>query len=256
MAWNTASMTKTAGDLILFLDTYLVANAHWSIYDANAGTNCKVYRNYFADQHSDFYVKVDDNYTDYAIIELWEGWDNVNHVGTGQSLTTINGSYQMKIFKEASTFGIAVSDLRFIIVDFKNSAADYIGQLSRFDTTKNMPVYIGRLGIASYNASGYYSTSSSAGWACLFDEAGVSNTLTPLTRSASSMYIKANNGVFWVCEWPVFNYATYNLLGVMEGMAWIYSTNNGLNKNDTILVNGVEWVACGGNNYWSLVKKA
>jgi len=136
MAWNEGTMSQSAGALLAILDTYLVANSYWSVYDSAAGTNAKVYRNYDAGNNVDYYVKVDDNYANY-------------------------GGY-----------GIAVSNHRFIFIKLTDGQAYYIGQLKRFDTSKNMPCAIVNTGSGNTNNPiGYYNSSSSCGWACLFDEA-------------------------------------------------------------------------------------
>src|SRR5574343_639447 len=98
MAWDTGSFANTnAGNLITVLDAQLPANAHWEIFDAAAGTNCKVYHQENAGENSEFYVKVDDNYTGYAIIELWEGWDAGAHAGIGTNIKVPSSTYTFRI---------------------------------------------------------------------------------------------------------------------------------------------------------------
>jgi len=257
MAWNEGTMSQSAGALLSVLDTYLVANDYWSLYDASAGTNAKVYRNYDASANVDYYVKVDDNYANYAIIELWEGWDSGSHSGTGDSLTTINGN-TMYIRKPSGGYGIAVSDHRFIFVYLTSGYAYYIGQLIRFDTSKNMPVAIVATGSASdYNPLGYYNSSNISGWACLWDENGNSGTIL-VSRADISAYqsLLTIASTIMIFETPILNIDTNKVMGQLEGVCKFYTAGN-LTNGQTVSLDGYEWLAVvGSNNHGCLVKKA
>ena len=78
MSWHSGTLTNTnAGSFLTILDAVLPTNSAWSIFDDAAGTNAKVYR--YSSTKITYYIKVDNNYTGYAIIELWESWDSGSH---------------------------------------------------------------------------------------------------------------------------------------------------------------------------------
>jgi hypothetical protein len=68
----TGSVSSSAGGLITVFDTELVKHENWSIYDASAGTNAKVYRCYDEALGVEWYLWVDDNQANYAKIRVWE----------------------------------------------------------------------------------------------------------------------------------------------------------------------------------------
>lgn len=259
MAWETGTfLTTDEGELIAVFDVDLVANAKWSIFDAAAGTNCKVYRCYDAAENVDFYVKVDDNYTGYTVIELWEGWNAGTHTGVGSSLIDPN-NYELRIWRPAGGWQMSVRNHRFVFIN-GNYCGTFIGQLARFDTSKNMPIYIGEsTGSSKYNPLGYYNSSSNAAWWTLFDEIGSKNIINDYGQHNAYKFSKTIVGTFMVFETPIYNNNSKLLMGLLEGVMHLYSTPNGLSNGDIITVNGMEWVENGGegtSKYWSLVEKA
>jgi hypothetical protein len=257
MAWYEGTMSQAIGALLTVLSEKLPLNSKWSIYDNAAGTNVKVYRNYDAAANVDYYVRVADNQTTYAIIQVWQGWNAVTHVGTGQSLTTIGG-YTMRIWKWAGGYGLSVKDHRFVYVDTAMYKGTYVGQLSRYDTTKNMPVYIGHLEDAyANNPLGGPDDNYSIGWRCLFDEGGTVRVLWPYGMGSSYMKPKTIAGNYIVFECPVFGDGSYLLMGALNGVAYYYQFGWGYPLNgDIVTLNGIDWMFIGSaNNYWSLVRK-
>jgi hypothetical protein len=256
MAWHTGTMTPAAGEIITLFDSALVANDNWSIYDGSAGANKKVYR--CTDGGVvDFYVSVDDNQADYAIIELWEGWDDGAHTGTGDSRTTIN-TWEMRIYKPTGGYAISVRDLCFVFVNTDAYLANYVGQLDRFDTTKDMPIFIGATKSETKNPIGFYNLGDSVGWACLWDEGGTSRTLTPdLDTDTTGTYIKTTSGTIAANPISIRNSSTDLLMGTLYGCASrTYDEDNGLTSGETISINGVDWLVVGGGGYYCLVEKA
>lgn len=258
MAWETGTFINTdAGNLITVFDVDLVANDKWSVFDAAAGTNCKVYRCYDAAENVDFYVKVDDNYDGYAIIELWEGWNAGTHTGIGSSLTTPNG-YEMQIYRPTGGWLMSIRNHRFIFIN-STYCGTYIGQLVRYDTTKNMPVYIGSLAVIDRNSMGYINSANIAAWWTLFDEIGSQNVIMAYAYNDTSKFTKTITGTFLVFESPVYNNISKLIMGLLEGVVHMYSTPNGLANGDIISINGMDWIAIGGTystGYWNLVEKA
>ncbi len=274
MAWYEGTMTSAAGALISVLDNYLLQNSYWSIYDGEAGTNAKVYRNYDSARNSNFYVLVNDNQASYAIIELWEGWDNVNHQGVGQSLKLgSNGSQTLKIFKPNGGFALSVKDHRFIFINLVSCFAFYIGQLNRYDVSKNMPVFIGggytTLALNPLGARNYDSNIADCNhWRCLFAEDGSVRTIIPYgdkgfesyesaTPSSNVLFAstKTSAGTFLVFEHPVANYTSKLTLGTLDGVCYLGRASQGLANNYIVSVEGTDWLAVGGGGYWCLIRK-
>jgi len=257
MAWNEGTMGNQPGDLLAILDSYLVANDYWSVYDASAGTNTKVYRNYDASANVDYYVKVSDNNVGFATIELWEGWDSGSHSGTGNSLTTINSS-NMYIRKPSGGYGIAVSDHRFIFVALSSGYAYYIGQLMRFDTSKNMPIAIVATASSStYSPLAYFNSGNAAGWACLFDELGnVGSILYPREHNSAHQSLMTIASTVLIFETVVVNDSTKKAMGQIEGVCRYYNQANGLANGQTVSLDGYEWLVVDDGTYGCLIKKA
>jgi len=253
MAWNEGTMSQSAGVLLSVLDTYLVANDYWSVYDASAGTNAKVYRNYDASANVDYYVKVDDNYANYAKIELWEGWDSGSHLGTGNSLTS-----DLYIIKPNGGYGIAVSDHRFIFVKLTAGQASYVGQLRRFDASKNMPTAIVNNATSTpSNPLGYYNYIGHAKWVCLFDETGsVGREIYPRSGNANRQELVTIASTVILFETLVINNITYRVMGQLEGVCRYYTASGGLTNGQTVSLNGYEWLVVDDGSRGCLIKKA
>lgn len=261
MAWYEGTMlTNGAGELLTVLDAKLPLNANWSIYDAAAGANCKVYRNYDAGTVVDYCVKVDDNYVAYAIIELWEGWDAGAHSGLGASLITGSAGSTFRIYKAAGGWGLSLRDHRFIFCEFSNYMSNYVGQLKQFDLTKNMPIIISNNSNAGtlYNPTGTFDvgTSGTVSWRCLFDELGnVGRLLRPYGYGNSYCYIKTIVGTYMIIEYPVFNDVTKNLMGVLEGAMCMQDASSGLSSGDIVSIAGIDWICTTRGSRFSLIEK-
>jgi hypothetical protein len=260
MAWYEGTMTTNgAGELLTVLDAKLPLNSRWSIYDAAAGTNCKVYRNYDGGTNVDYYVKVDDNYAGYAIIELWEGWNAGTHTGIGNSYTTYNAN-TLRFFKAAGGWGLSVRDHRFIFCEFSAYSSCYVGQLKRFDLTKNMPCIICHgSNLVSYNPLGSFQAINRCVWSSLFDELGnIGREIRPNFLSSSVIpifHIKTIAGTFLITEHPVFNAVTGNLMGVIEGTCWMHINPDGLSNGDIVSIAGIDWIFMGKGSTYCLIEK-
>ena len=260
MAWYEGTMlTNGAGELLTVLDAKLPINPRWSIYDAAAGTNCKVYRNYDAGANVDYYVKVDDNYAGYAIVELWEGWNPAMHTGVGASYT-LHGANTLRIFKAAGGWGLSVRDHRFIYCEFSTYSGNYIGQLKRFDLTKNMPCIICQdSASATLNALGRADYTNYCAWRSLFDEVGnVGREIRPNfynTPTTPYLHYKTIAGTYLITEHPVYNAVTFNLMGVLEGVCWMHLNSDGLSNGDIVSIAGMDWIFLGKGGAYCLVEK-
>jgi len=258
MAYTSGTMGGVNGDFLPILDVDLVANDKWSIFDAAAGINAKVYRCHDAVNNVDFYVYVDNNSISIAEIELWEDWDEVGHAGVGDSLTRVNGVTMRFEFGPGDGYGLCVSDHRMIFINYTDYRGWYVGQVDRFDTTKNMPIYIGN-NSSLLNALGHHDDGGISGqWEALWDEDGnVGERLQPYYEASGDLYRKTIAGTYWVQELPVYNVSTDKLLGTLEGVGgYGYNLDNGLNNGDKITISGVEWIALGGGDKWCFVRKS
>ena len=263
MSWHTGSFAGTAaGSLITVLDATLPGNAHWSVYDAAAAANAKVYECRDDDENVLFYLKVDDNYVGYAILEMWEGWDAVGHAGTGVSIVVTSSTYTFRLYRATGGWMISLLDHRFVYINSSYSA-NYIGCPRRYDVSLNTPCLITETTAADKNnpLGNIYSggTKVSARW--LFDEAG-NQTLVVASGGAQYQvadFMKGSDGKFRFPEAVLVNATSGLALGTAEG-AWNGpgTTGVGLNRGDIVTIDGEDWICCdgaSGTRYLCMVKK-
>jgi hypothetical protein len=237
MAWHseTKSAAPGVGSLIAFLDNYLVLNAKWTIHDAAAGTNKKVYRCQDAAGAVLFYVAVDDNYAAYAGVQVWEGWDAGTHAGTGQSTTL---GYIRK-GTTATTWYLAVADWRFIFVTLASGQSHYVGMMNRADIAKNCPIVLLCASTSSlYNAIGN-ATGGNSIRKMLWDEAGNANVDTNRSYQAGACYLKTYDGTYLVQEMSMVASGRYQ--GSLNGAMVLHNQFGGLANGDEVTVGGVVW---------------
>jgi len=273
MAWYEGTMTNAAGQLVAILDDKLPLNSCWEIVDT-PNTNERVYGHKF-NGNRDFCVYVKDNQADYATIELWGDWDAQNHVGVGNSITTV-GSYTFRIRKTGGGWGLRVTDNCFVLAVKGGGWAYYIGQAKRFDTSRNTPVFIGHLsnsghtnyGMNPFSSSNFNSsTSSPIVWMFLRDSAGVAgNRASALGVSngtgvasdvnSSKWPIKTTAGTYIVFESVLVEYSSPKLaIGRFDGSFCGWVDGAGLSNGDRINVEGVNWlVVLDGYNYATLIR--
>jgi len=172
MAYEFARVGVAAGGRIADLwDAIVVNNAKWSVYDAAVGTNAKTYRCYDAPNNVDFYVYINDNQDSYSTLQLWEGWDSGGHAGVGDTLSDVSGD-PFRIYARGGVH-VCVSDHRVLLGVSYGLQSYYIGQPIRFDTTKNMPFYIGSTTPTQwYGALGFYDAAGEIAWRTLWDHLG------------------------------------------------------------------------------------
>lgn len=268
MAVYEGTLNNSIGGLIAMLDTQLVKNDKWSIYDDAAGTNCHVYKNDSPTENSLFYLKVDDNYAGYAIIELWEGWDAVNHVGVGKSLTKSSGGTNLLyIRKAAQAYKLMLNNYRFILIQVAAIFSCYVGQPNRFDKSKNQPIVVccvasaqgnNNLGRRNFDYSNY---NDGNGWRALFDNNGNNATVLPFgagqwTESVSNQYydgcfVATGDGKFMIFETPIIFWTDGRVFGQLDGVMSIGRSGCPLGNGDIVYVDTIPWVYLdgAGTNY-------
>ena len=265
MALYEGNLASGEGGLITMLDEQLVKNDKWSIYDDAAGTNCRVYKNDSPTENSLFYLKVDDNYAGYAIIELWEGWDATAHAGTGKSLTKSSGGTNLLyIRKAAQAYKLMLNNLRFILIQVGVAFSSYVGQPKRFDESKNQPIVIctpasakgnNNLGRRNYD----YTTDDSNSWRALFDNNGNNSTVLPFacgyySESYNNQYfdmffIATGDGKFMIYETPVWFWTDTKTFGQLDGVMNIGRSGCPLAKGDIVYVDTIPWLYLDGSGY-------
>lgn len=250
-------------------DAHVVENDMWSVYDAAAGTNAKVYRCYDPDtsQNCDFYVLVDDNHDGYWLIQLWEGWDAAGHAGIGDHIEVSSSTY---VFIQRRTTGapwaMSVLDHRILFIEKTNWTGQYIGQPRRYDPSYNTPLIISGApsGGVFYFPPAKISNNSEGASRFLFDEAGNQALVQGDGGQTTSSYrqIFGIDGRFHFPNEKVISGLTTGLaLGTLEG---VYDLGYGSNltrppsRGQIIEINGIDAMLVSGSygtTAWSAVLK-
>lgn len=262
MAYYNGAQVNAAGSLIGILDTELVKNANWSIYDAAVGANNKTYK--CGVTGGEFYLNVADNQANYATVNMWEGWDAVGHAGTGAS----TGGY-ITIYwrKTTGNYMIHLEDERVIYSTFGTGLnySNFAGNVERFNTAYNTPILVGVRSTSTTNINplGAGGATSSYGWAGLFVGRGfpfaTCCSYFDLPGPAAGGYLiwKEKNLGRFVQENLV---AITNglLIGIMRGVQSLgasSSTVHGIAHGDTVTIGGQVW-DCHGGTPLALLKRA
>lgn len=259
MAWIEESVASAAaGAMITLLDTVLVQNSHWEIYDAAAAANCKVYRCHDDVVNCDFYLKVDDNYADYCICELWEGWDAGAHAGTGLNKKVFSATSTFDWIKTTGTWEISLHDFYFILIN-PAYCGYFCGRPSLYDESKNIVMIISDSSAhAGRNQLSEYANGTNGGWAFLFDEAGNQTNAAgggggAVTNPTNRSILDIAGG-YRVWEDPIRNMTTSLVVGTLPGVCNLGAEANGLLNGDIVTVDGADWLAIFATS-WSLVRK-
>ena len=258
--YQFARIGKAAGDRIADLwDAIVITNAKWSVKDAAAGANAKVYQCLDAPNNVDFCVLVDDDQVDWSIIEIWEDWDNVGHAGVGDSLSgaDIGGN----IFRAYTTEGVhvMVSDHRVMLGASPQHQGYYIGQPIRFDVTKNMPFFIGSTdGGSFYGSLGRYETITNLAWRTLWDHSGNrAREIRAFCYGTNTKFARTCRGTYVFEDVVVFEQTGKICLGYLDGVAHFYNTANGFFNGEIITCEDADWLIQGGfysTKYWSALR--
>lgn len=268
MAWYGGNHTSSAaGTLITILDEYLPENPFWSIFDASAGTNCKVYKCEDANVNCLFYVKVNDNFSGYALIELWEDWDDTGHAGVGRSRTLFSSTYTF-VINRYTTIGsngwfLSVQDHHFKYIScYTYWTGTYIGRPRLFDESKNVVIFCGQAygGSNNYNPLAYFANNADGGLAFLFDASYGGTSLGGMTAGASSSitrYAWTPHGDAFGEEVMIRNTTSNDFVcaGCLEGVinAGAYIIGSGRIYD----IEGTKWIGVVGNSgYGCLVRMA
>lgn len=269
MSWHSGAFASAAAGtgLSTIWDAFVDGAGKWSVYDAAAGTNAKVYRCHDADENIDFYVYVKDNNSGYWEIELWEGWDAGGHAGIGIGIAASSGA---NVFRgrrpNGGGFYLSVLDHRIIYIDATNWQAQYIGCPRRYDRSKNIVLITsGSSGTTYYNCLTYLGDSTTTASRFLFDE----NKMSPLIQgdggvanSSYRMIMDVVGDLHFAGEAPVAGKSTLLAVGTLEGVADLgvgSSLNFSPTAGETVSIDGVDWLIFSGTygtKVWCAVRMA
>ena len=260
MSWYTGSNSAAKGAMITLLDAELIKNSHWTIFDAAAGVNAKVYKCYDPDDGTLFYWYVDDNLsTDYAQTKLYETWDAGAHTGTGALSSYV--SFRHKL----GTYNISLDDTQVIYIDTDAAKcnAGFVGRVKVVDPT--IPQIIAIMGNTAALTSYLPLTSSDQTFGLnllLRGPLGIASETfywVGMTWASGSEYGFASratldiNGYVWLNKGWI--YTRGRLLGFIEGVIPMGTTTT-YGHGDIITVGGEDWIALKGQTTgYALVKK-
>jgi hypothetical protein len=241
MAWYEGTIGSAVGSLISVLDSVLPRNQYWSIHDAEAGTNKKVYKNDCSAKYSLFYLEVDNNYSGGALLRLWQNWDAQNHVGVGASTD------QMRFNFSAGGYGVALNDTRLIFGAKVSGTCFYAGQLERIVETLNMPYLVAMLNTVSttlYNGLGLFGDGDPG---CkrrlLFGYSGAVNRQATVNWEgyAVTKIFKTPNGQVLLYKQPIIE-ANEKVVGFQDGVITIGTNTSEFANQDIIWEGDVGWL--------------
>jgi hypothetical protein len=73
-------LSPVVGTVISLIDSWIAEASNWFEWD-DLGSNSKIYK--CNGGNTEFYLQVDDNFTTYCKVKLWESWNNETHAGSG-----------------------------------------------------------------------------------------------------------------------------------------------------------------------------
>jgi hypothetical protein len=246
MAKYTGSQSAAAGGLISVLDTELVKHTNWSIFDAAAGTNAKVYRCQDTVRGVLFYVYVDDNQANYAKVRVWETWNDTTHVGGGKNTA------ELYFLHSDSNYIVILRDNNFIYVTnggHLDRSPYYVGELIPIISGDHHVMCCGHTVTDNYTTSPLTQppgTGTVVKWLLWGDRGGYASVHCgpatagiTVTYGATTRYVFDTNGYAQIQEEYVANGDI--LYGQLDGVMMLWSTVTGGGDEDTVDVDGVEW---------------
>lgn len=256
MAFYSGTQVNAAGSLITILDTELVKNANWSIYDAAVGTNNKTYK--CGTTGAEFYLNVADNQLGYATVSIWEGWDAVNHVGTGlNSPSVVANVYWRKsgTVGTPQTYWIHLTDERVIYSCFGTGLnySHFAGNVDRFCPAYNTPILVGQKHTTVTSSNPLAGGGPTAGywaWIVLRIYRKVAHVCCCAeydyaTPAGNAMLIWKEKNLGWYVRENIVGIPDMGrMIGVMRGVQSLQATSAaaaGIADGDTITVSGETW---------------
>lgn len=262
MAFYSGAGGTAAGALITILDTELVKNANWTIYDASVGSNNKTYK--CGVSGGEFYLNVADNQTNYATVNIWEGWDSAGHAGTGAS----TGGYITVYWrKTAGNYMVHLTDERVIYSCFGTGLnySHFAGNVERFNAAYNTPILVGVRSTSTtfINPLGAGGTTASYGWAGLFIGRGFAfnaccSYFDLPSPNPGDYLIWAEKNLGRFVQENLVAMASGLLIGIMRGVQSLGLSSAaalGVAHGDTVTIGGQVW-DCHGGTPLALIERA
>lgn len=235
-------ITNVAGGLLSVFDAVLPLQENWSIHDAAAGTNAKVYK---CDGDILFYVYVGDNQTNYGLIRLWATWDNITHKGSGSQTANIS------FCKSRSAYNIYINGNRFIYINLDSSKSNghYCGLIKRIDTSKKLVLVVGGAANWAYQEYNFLSGFGDATdtKALLMEDVDGNASVSVYPMINSNSRIHDLDGKIRINETPLCH-KTVNpryFIGWYDGVVCLLNMPTGWHAGtgDRITVNGMDWIS-------------
>lgn len=239
------------------LDTELVKNANWVIYDDAAGTNKKVY-SCTVTGWGEWFLVVDDNYSAYYITSVNDGWDADAHTLTGQTTTSVYHS------KDGARYKIILNDSRVIIIDHGGtnnwSRISYHGMTVPHPGCDKILLTVGGSS-TTYDSATHMQDPAGHVWKCLYDPYDAVNVavyiLGRIAGADSDWRLKRDkDGFFHLRPTSMYAYGGTDKLniGFLDGLILTGVHNDVLANYEIVVANGVEWEAHFDGNYGAFVR--
>lgn len=239
-------IANAAGSALAVFDAILPLHANWSVHDAAAATNAKVYK---CAGDVTYYVYIGDNQTNYFTVVLWAAWDAGTHAGSG-STTNASPVYFCKYY---SQYAIYLNGNRFVFINYlgNDCYGHYCGLIKRIDTSKNLVLVCGGTSATYYKTynclegrpDGTYNR-----WRFLEDMDGTQNIAGNIIGNSAGEYERFCmdlNGVPRIQETGVYvRPATLAyFVGFLDGVQCLFNTNLGMpiQSGDIFTADGVDW---------------
>ena len=244
----SGEIVNVAGGAITVLDAVLPLHANWSVFDASAGTNAKVYR---CVGDVTYYVLVGDNQTNYFSLILWESWDAGAHTGSG---STTDAVYFSKFY---TSYQIFLNGNRIVYVNVGMVSSSYFqygyycGLIKRLDTSAKLVLLYGGAAAAYYKTYNYlsgYDNSTYTRLRFLEDVDGTGNIPAhPMGADGGSLthFIQDLDNRVRMFETPIYFPTTQPkyIAGFLDGVVCLMTTPVGWpeSSSDIITYDGEDW---------------
>ena len=260
---GTLPSTGAVGNWITVLDATVAAHANWSIFDAAAGTNRKVYKATAVAGGFDIYIDFNDNVNvAYASLRACEGWDANTHAPIGNVTSVV---YMGR--GNDYTYKVIVQDDYFILLSYipgstTNGRSCFAGSIRSLDASKNMAMVVGGRSTTypTKNALGGILDSASGYMFLLQDIDGSYNASVNYWASgggSASYYCKDYEDYYQIVEPPITGVGTSSggrCHGRAKNFMGTCSIVLSLSNGDLINIGGVNWVAVTDGQNTSLTK--
>lgn len=114
------SINATATELLDAIEAFVTAKG-WAVFDAEAGTNQRVYRALNADETTYKYVMVDISNGSFLGLRVFESWDAEAHSGTNEASDGNTTSYQQRLSLAYSGYVYVFATARWLVMQAREN---------------------------------------------------------------------------------------------------------------------------------------